>query len=161
MQTHSLAAFQHEAEGFVRGLVPHTSRATIVALSGDLGAGKTTFVQAMAHTLGITDVPKSPTFVVMQMYPIPVTSSSRGFARLVHIDAYRLEGGAPELKVLRWEELCADPKNLICIEWPEMVNGALPGDAIQINLRYLDEDSREVLVTPGIAGKRGGGTMDA
>ncbi len=105
----------------VLGKVPATPKAAIIALVGDLGAGKTTFVQALARELGVTDVVQSPTYVLMKSYPI----SYKQFTTLVHIDAYRLER-AEEFVALKPEVFLSDPKTLVCIEWPERVEGALP-----------------------------------
>ena len=136
--THSLDEFNAEAARFSRTLAPGQS-ATVVALSGDLGAGKTTFVQRVAKEFGVEDRVLSPTFVIEKIY-----GCLQGpYVRLVHIDAYRLKG-AHELEVLGWKELAADPTNLILIEWPENVAEAIPRNAMRVALVYLDENTREV-----------------
>ena len=91
-------------------------QALIVGLSGHLGAGKTAFVKAVAKALGVTEEVTSPTFVIMKLYE----TSHPHWRRLVHIDAYRLEG-PEELEALGFKSLTADPHNLIMIEWPENV----------------------------------------
>ncbi len=101
--------------------------ATIITLSGELGAGKTTFAQGVAKALGVTEAVTSPTFVLEKIYAL----ESQKFSRLIHIDAYRLKG-AHELEVLGWKELLADAGNLIVLEWPERVAEAIPEDAIRI-----------------------------
>ena len=126
------------ARVFIERLEP-SRRATIVALSGDLGAGKTTFVQGIARSLGIEESVTSPTFVIMKIYDL----ENQPFKRLVHMDAYRLKG-AEHLRVLGWDALIADPANLICIEWPEKIEGAIPQDATRITLRYSGE-GREII----------------
>lgn len=131
-------AMGEEAMRFARGLVPRSDAATVVTLSGDLGAGKTAFVKGVAKALGVTEHVTSPTFVIMKIYPI-----EGAFKRLVHIDAYRLKG-EHHLKVLGWEEICADPANLIFIEWPEQASGAIPSHAIRVTLRYTGDDEREI-----------------
>ncbi len=98
------------------------SSATVVALRGDLGAGKTTFVQALGKALGITETMQSPTYVLMKSYEIKKASP---FAKLIHIDAYRLED-PKEFAALRPEQFLRDSKNLVVIEWPEKLAGALP-----------------------------------
>ena len=113
--------------------------ATVVALSGDLGAGKTTLTQAIARELGIRENVISPTFVIMKSY----ATSERGFSRLVHIDAYRL-GASSELEKLGWVELIADPGNLVLIEWPEKVPEAIPAHARHITLAHKNEDERDI-----------------
>jgi len=121
----------------VLGRVPtnHTG-AAIIALQGELGAGKTTFVQALARELGITDTIQSPTYVLMKAYPI-VWGDFRTF---VHIDAYRLEH-PEEFKTLSPETFLTDPHALVCIEWPEKVAGFLPQP--QVVVRFSHEAALE------------------
>ncbi len=107
-----------------------------VALSGDLGAGKTTFVQALARALGIAETVQSPTYVLMKSYPI----AYRQFTTLIHIDAYRLEK-PEEFAALRPEIFLADPTNLVCIEWPEKVGEALPKP--DLLLKFSSEGAEE------------------
>ena len=93
------------------------SHATLVLLSGELGAGKTTFVKSLGHALGVHETIPSPTFVIARFYDIP---KHQEFSRLVHVDAYRIED-EEELRPIGWEKLLADPKNLIVVEWPEKI----------------------------------------
>jgi tRNA threonylcarbamoyladenosine biosynthesis protein TsaE len=111
------------------------TRATVVTLSGELGAGKTTFVQKVAHALGIEDRVTSPTFVLEKIYQL----SEQRFERLIHIDAYRLDS-SKELEALGFAELLADPKNLILLEWPERVADLIPEDAIAIRFDITGEE---------------------
>lgn len=127
---------------------PTSTVATILALSGDLGAGKTAFVKALASALGIKETITSPTFVIEQIYTLPkstlTTIASTSFDRLIHIDAYRLEK-ASELERLGWAEIAADPKNLICLEWPENVAGLSHfSNAHVLKFRFIDENTREI-----------------
>lgn len=139
MQVSGLERMAEEARVFVAQLVPR-AQATVVTLSGDLGAGKTTFAKGVARALGITEHVTSPTFVIMKIYDL----EGQAFKRLVHIDAYRLKG-MHHLKVLGWEELLADAGNLILIEWPEKIAGAVPQDAVRLALRYSGEGEREII----------------
>lgn len=104
-------------------------RATIVALKGDLGAGKTTFVQALCKRLGIQETVQSPTYVLMKSYqldgPLTTFGERRRFNRVVHIDAYRLED-PKEFETLRPAEFLDDPKALVLVEWPEKLGTMLP-----------------------------------
>ncbi len=95
--------------------------AFLLFLSGPLGSGKTTFMQALAKELGIKGVVQSPTFVLMKKYPI----DAAGFSRLIHIDAYRLDD-PDEFSALMPEEFLTDPRALVCIEWAERVSSVLP-----------------------------------
>lgn len=125
--THSLEEFNEEAARFITELLPRPGNATVVTLSGELGAGKTTFVQAVAKALGVAESVTSPTFVLEKIYQL----EGREFSHLIHIDAYRLKG-AQELEALGWKELLADTGNLIVLEWPERVAETIPEDAIRI-----------------------------
>lgn len=137
-----------EAARFLEGLSPRADRATVVTLSGELGAGKTAFVKALASALGIREHVTSPTFVIMKIYDL----EGGVFKRLVHIDAYRLKG-AHHLKVLGWDALLADPQNLICVEWPEQAGESIPKDALRITLRYSEGDEREICYE-GVEGEK-------
>lgn len=137
--TSDLVAFEAEAEDFAGGLRPHPDRATLVTLSGELGAGKTAFTKALARVFGVSEEVTSPTFVLLKSYDLP-----RGpFKRLIHIDAYRLERGA-ELAPLRFDEYLAAPDNLIMFEWPERVRDALPAADVQITITAGDNGTRSI-----------------
>lgn len=118
--------------------------ATIVALSGDLGAGKTTLTQTLARELGIKDQLISPTFVIMKKYEIPKLKSGGVFSALIHIDAYRLESSR-ELERLGWAELTANPNNLIIIEWPEKVPELMHQKVHHVALSHVDENERHIV----------------
>lgn len=135
------------AREFARNLEPHAdtaegkARATVIALSGELGAGKTTFTKAFAEALGVSaDEVTSPTFVIQKSFDL---GGRVGFRKLVHIDAYRLEK-PEEIERLGWRELLADPANLILVEWPEHIGDALPSDAQRISFSYKSEDERDI-----------------
>ncbi|MES2225481.1 MAG: tRNA (adenosine(37)-N6)-threonylcarbamoyltransferase complex ATPase subunit type 1 TsaE [Patescibacteria group bacterium] len=138
----SLEDLQTEAVHFVSTLTPKADAAVLVTLSGELGAGKTSFTQGLARALGITESITSPTFVLEKIYDVP-SDTSRGFARLVHVDAYRLEG-EKSLIPLEFSELCANPQSLIVLEWPEMVEGQLPKADHALTLTVLPDDTRAI-----------------
>lgn len=140
--TKTLEALQAEAADFVGSLVPKEDGATLVTLSGELGAGKTSFTQGLAKALGVTDSITSPTFVLEKVYDLPETTN-RGFARLVHIDAYRLEG-SESLLPLGVDLLLPDPSNLIILEWPEMVDGQLPSPDVSITITVEPDTTRTI-----------------
>lgn len=132
-----LADLHAEAQEFVSTLHPKQDSATLVTLSGDLGAGKTAFTQAVARSLGVTDSVTSPTFVLAKSYDL----SGKEFSKLVHIDAYRLTEGK-DLKALDFTHALQDPKTLVMLEWPEMVQDGLPSADVAITLSLLDRDER-------------------
>ena len=130
------------AADFVAGLRPG-KRATIVALSGGLGAGKTTFTKGIALALGVEDTVASPTFVIEKIYEL----RDQLYKRLIHIDTYRLKS-LQELISIGWNEELADPSNLIVLEWPEAVPGAIPEDAIRIRFD-IEGEGRIITYTYG------------
>ena len=150
----TLTEFEEEATGFAESLAPRfaldsaTKRrlgATLITLSGELGAGKTAFVKAVARALGVEEVITSPTFVLEKIYLLSPELGGRTskFARLVHIDAYRLSKGS-DLAPLGFDELMQNSENLILLEWPERVADALPGVARHISFKMLPDGSREI-----------------
>jgi tRNA threonylcarbamoyladenosine biosynthesis protein TsaE len=132
------------ATAFVAGLEQQQAAATVVTLSGDLGAGKTTFAQGMAAALGVEGHVSSPTFVLENIYPL----EGQLWHRLVHIDAYRLKNSG-ELASLGWDMLVADPGNLIVLEWPEHVADVVPASAIKLRLEDAGGESRRITVSYG------------
>jgi len=137
-----------EVAGAVRGRVEAKPRpdhaAFLICLRGELGAGKTTFTQALAREFGIDASVRSPTFALMKIYPIDFHS----FTRFVHIDAYRLNC-AEEFATLAPETFLSDPSAIVCIEWPEQVGDALPKPDVDITFSHPtdgDENVREVAI---------------
>lgn len=118
--------------------------ATVMALQGELGAGKTTFVQALCKRLGITDTVQSPTYVLMKSYALKgeltTFGEKRRFNRVVHIDAYRLDS-PQEFLALRPEEFLDDPRVLVLVEWPERLGEQLPKPDITIT--FSSEGAQE------------------
>jgi tRNA threonylcarbamoyladenosine biosynthesis protein TsaE len=112
--------------------------ATVVALSGDLGTGKTTFTQYIAKTLGIKSKVNSPTFVIMKRYSL----KHKQFKNLFHLDAYRLKNHK-ELKVLSWQEIISNPENLVFIEWAELIKEALPKKHHKISIKHTKDWHRK------------------
>lgn len=134
MHVRSTEELQAYAADFVRGIAPAASSATVVALSGDLGAGKTTFVQGAAKALGVAEQVTSPTFVIEKIYKL----EGQRWQHLIHIDAYRLQS-AHELRVLGWEEIIAEPENLILLEWPERAIECIPESAIRMRFDIVED----------------------
>ncbi len=136
----NLDAFEAEAARFARALTANQENATLVTLSGDLGAGKTAFTKALAAALGVTDVITSPTFVLEKIYALP---EGGAFKRLIHIDAYRLEKGA-ELAPLGFDESMKNAGNLIVLEWPEKVADSLPKATHALTIGVLPDGGRTI-----------------
>lgn len=123
-------------------------RACVVCLSGELGAGKTTFTKKIARELGIKRNVISPTFILERDYNIPKSHPlSVRFSRLVHIDAYRLtEHDA--LFSAHFRDLMEDPHSLILVEWPERIKAFLPKGTLRVSFAHKDENTR--IVTVGV-----------
>ncbi len=110
----------------------------LIALDGELGAGKTSFVRGLARGLGIDPrIVASPTFITMQSY-------SGGRLPLVHIDVWRLKH-SEELETIGWEEMLAARDCVIVVEWAKRIQAALPNKRIDIQLNYgvTTEDSSQ------------------
>jgi tRNA threonylcarbamoyladenosine biosynthesis protein TsaE len=136
----NISDLESVAKEFIEN-IKNSDIACVVALYGDLGAGKTTFTQLVAKKLGVTEVVTSPTFVIEKIYKL----NNPNFDRLIHIDAYRLESGR-ELISLDWKKIVNDSKNLVFIEWPERVAEVLPENIKKIHFTFVDETTREIVV---------------
>jgi len=137
----SLRETNKAAGHFLARLSPRPGGATVVGLRGELGSGKTTFVQAVGRLLHLKEKITSPTFVIIKTYDLRFCA----YRKLVHVDAYRLKDSG-ELKKLRWLEITGDQKNLVFVEWPEHVRNVLPAGTIFIDFEFLDETSRKIIL---------------
>lgn len=108
---------------------------TVLCLEGDLGAGKTLFVQSLAHTLGVEGEVTSPTFNLMNVY--------EGICRIYHFDLYRLET-EDELDDIGFYEYTEEPEGIVVIEWPDKFPESLPDDYVRVRITQTNgtEDSR-------------------
>lgn len=110
----------------------------ILALTGDLGSGKTTFVQGLAQGLGIPNRIISPTFILVREYDI------KG-KKFYHVDLYRLEGNLEqEIKNLGLEDIWSQEENIVVIEWAEKIESLLPKRAKWIKFERVDEERRKI-----------------
>ncbi|MBI4760830.1 MAG: tRNA (adenosine(37)-N6)-threonylcarbamoyltransferase complex ATPase subunit type 1 TsaE [Chloroflexota bacterium] len=107
----------------------------VICLQGELGAGKTTFVQGVARGWGAQDTVSSPTFILVNEY------RRADGSLLFHMDAYRL-ASVPEAEELDLDSLLADGPLLI--EWPERIDGLVPPEHLWIKLEHVDEEEREL-----------------
>jgi tRNA threonylcarbamoyladenosine biosynthesis protein TsaE len=143
--TSSLGEFTEEARRFSQLLSPHPSHATLVSFTGELGAGKTTFIQTLAQSYGIEERITSPTFVFEKTYEL-APKTARGFTKLVHIDAYRLKS-VQELDGLGFTARMRDSGTLILFEWPEQVSGVLPTPDVAVSITVHTPESRSISYT--------------
>ncbi|MEX2054117.1 MAG: tRNA (adenosine(37)-N6)-threonylcarbamoyltransferase complex ATPase subunit type 1 TsaE [Candidatus Colwellbacteria bacterium] len=113
----------------------------VLALKGDLGAGKTTFTQALGKALGVKKRILSPTFLVMKRFPLPPKSK---FKNLYHIDAYRV--GPRDLRALGVGEILKEA-NVVIIEWADKVKSILPKETFWIRFEHgKDQNERKITI---------------
>ncbi len=108
-----------------------------IGLVGDLGAGKTAFTKGLAAALGVTATVTSPTFVLMKVYP----SRHRTIRHVVHVDAYRLRGGA-SLKAIGLDDYIGAPDSVVIIEWADRVKKIVPKGARIITFMHAADSER-------------------
>jgi len=108
------------------------TKALVIGLTGELGAGKTVFIQGFAKALGVKKRVVSPTFVIIRHYK-----------NLFHIDAYRIKK-PKEIVDLGWKELINNPQNIILIEWAEKIKNILPKNYIKIKFEHVDRNKRKI-----------------
>lgn len=121
---------------FAHRFAKQLSRPACLALTGDVGTGKTTFTRGLAEALGITEPVTSPSFTISKRYALP----SGG--ELIHYDFYRLDD--PGIMRDDLSEALAEPSSIVVIEWGQDVQELLPAGAIKITLKLLDSGARSV-----------------
>ncbi|MEO5580002.1 MAG: tRNA (adenosine(37)-N6)-threonylcarbamoyltransferase complex ATPase subunit type 1 TsaE [Gemmatimonadaceae bacterium] len=112
----------------------------VVALTGDLGAGKTTLAQAICRGYGVSDPVTSPTYAIVQQYTSPKSA-------VYHIDLYRLEDSS-QLTNIGWDDITSD-RALVIVEWPERAGDRMPADPLHIELAYVADDATKRLLLAG------------
>jgi tRNA threonylcarbamoyl adenosine modification protein YjeE len=118
------------------------AQAFIITLEGELGAGKTTFVQGFVGELGINEKVKSPTFLLIKNYRL---ANSR-FKDLYHIDCYRIDNWK-ELEPLEIKQILNNPENIVLVEWPERISPIIPRVQIRVKLEHINPETRSIEIT--------------
>lgn len=115
----------------------------MLALTGELGSGKTTFVQGLAKGLRIGGRIISPTFIIVRSYKL------KGKVKLLfHVDLYRLEGDlGREIENLGLKEIWSDPNNVMVIEWAEKIKDYLPEGTKWVRFSYNGEEERRIVIS--------------
>ena len=124
--------------------------ALVFALTGNLGTGKTTFVQGFLRAAGIKKKITSPTFAIVKSYKV---KSYKDYKKIFHIDCYRIEK-LKELSGLGLKEILNNPENIVLIEWPERIKKILPKDLIWIKFEYGEKINQRIIT---ILSKRSSG----
>jgi tRNA threonylcarbamoyl adenosine modification protein YjeE len=130
---------------FARRLAEALPTRAFLALSGDLGAGKTTLVKALAAVVGIDPAEViSPTFGLIHQHPLPGARGDRP-ERMVHADLYRLSG-VEELAETGWDDAVAGDA-WVCVEWPERIAAALPAERIDVAIAIDSPTARTLFLS--------------
>ncbi len=131
-----LSTSEADTMALARRLAARLCPGTVVALSGELGAGKTCFVRGLAEGLGLpARSVSSPTFVIVHEYG----------SRLIHIDAYRLSG-PDDLESIGWEEMLDRARAVIALEWPTRISEALPAARVEVRIAHGEHDVRKITI---------------
>ena len=145
---------QKLGENAAKKIIKNGSRKTavVLALSGDLGGGKTTFLQGFARGLGIREKILSPTFVIQKRFEL----KNKKLKNFYHIDCYRLKNNKPArnashsdagrfISEINVKEIIKNPENIVAIEWPEKIKKFIPKNTIFINFKLIDKNKREMM----------------
>lgn len=116
-------------------------RAFIIGLVGDLGGGKTTFLQGFGRELGIKGKILSPTFLIMRRFKV----SGFKFKNFYHIDCYRVDK-PKEILDLGFKEIISNPRNIVAIEWAEKVKKILPKETTWIKFQFGGKNKRKIII---------------
>lgn len=106
--------------------------ATIIALQGNLGSGKTTFVQGFLKMFGVKQSVTSPTFLIIRRYYL----KNKKFKNVFHLDLYRIKK-PKELLDLGFKKIINNPENIVLIEWPEKIKKLLPKNTVWVNFEHF------------------------
>ncbi|MDD3886967.1 MAG: tRNA (adenosine(37)-N6)-threonylcarbamoyltransferase complex ATPase subunit type 1 TsaE [Victivallaceae bacterium] len=128
-----------ETEAFAENLAKQLPGGTVIALDGDLGAGKTVFARGFARGLGITEPVSSPTYTIVQEYKLP----SGGM--FYHLDLYRISNAVSAL-AFGVDEFLNDPDAYALVEWPERIDNIMPPHTLRIKIKHLSDTERELTV---------------
>lgn len=138
-----------ETKEFAKELVQTFKGGIVLALKGDLGSGKTTFVQGLAEGLGLEQSITSPTFILLREYPLPeLNPKGLDIQTLYHLDFYRLEnkGLEDELFNLGLPEVFLNPKGLSVVEWADKYPSIFPKNTMWIYFENKGDNVREIKI---------------
>lgn len=135
-----------ETAGLGKKIATSLKGGDVLALVGDLGSGKTTFVQGVAEGLGVDQRIISPTFILVREYEIPV-SQKKSFSKLYHVDLYRIDDEIEEeLKNLGIDDVAADKKSILVVEWADKAKDLFSDDTKWITFESTGENERSIKI---------------
>jgi tRNA threonylcarbamoyladenosine biosynthesis protein TsaE len=160
--TSSIARTKKIAEKIAQKIIKKRSknRALVIGLKGDLGGGKTTFVQGLAKGLGTKEKILSPTFVIIKKYEVrstkkrrkknlelqtsPACRSGRDFRLyLYHFDCYRIKN-PKEILDLGFKEIISNPQNIVVVEWADKIKKIMPENTLWFDFEFINESTRKI-----------------
>jgi len=115
--------------------------ANVLGLEGDLGGGKTTFLQGFAKGLGIKEKILSPTFIIIKRFKI----KDLRFKNFYHIDCYRIKR-PKDILDLGFKKTISDPKNIVAVEWADRIKNILPKNTILVKFEFIDIKRRKITI---------------
>lgn len=150
VHTQSFQETQEIGKELSKNLIP----GQIICLSGELGTGKTTFVQGILKGLKVRGPYTSPTFLIMKQYKKKISNLKSQISNksqklnsqtqsIYHVDAYRVK--EKDILNLGWEEIISQPDNLVIIEWAERIKKIIPGNAQWIKFSWEEKEKRKIV----------------
>lgn len=118
-------------------------RAFIIALKGNIGSGKTTFLQGFVKGLRLKEKITSPTFNIYKNYQL----KDAYYGQFYHFDCYRIEK-YQEILELGFEKIISDPKNIVAVEWPEKIKNILPKNILWIKFKFINKTEHSIDILP-------------
>lgn len=122
-----------------------TPNAIIVALVGELGGGKTTFLQGFARGLDIKEKILSPTFIIMRKFKIPCPRKNPKIKNFYHIDCYRIQK-LKEILDLGFKKIISNSQNIVVIEWADKIKKLLPQKTLILDFKFVNIKTRKIVV---------------
>lgn len=135
-----ISTSEEQTEKIAAKLAAKLSTGSVIALHGNLGCGKTVFARGFARALGVTDYVTSPTFTIVQEYPL---ADDR---RLYHLDLYRI-GNEDDAIAFGIDEYLLDTEAFCLLEWPTRIKELWPDNVIEIFFEHIDEETRSIRIT--------------
>ncbi len=125
--------------------------ALVIGLEGELGSGKTTFLQGLAKGMGIEEKVLSPTFIILRKFKIKNLTpyqrlhfdTRQGFKNFYHIDCYRIQE-SKELLELGFKEIISNSQNIVAVEWADKIKKILPKNSLILKLQLVNKNSRKI-----------------
>ncbi len=137
-----LSSSPRQTKEAAANLAGKTVPGAVIALLGNLGAGKTVFAKGFAEGLGIEEPVSSPTFTVVREYKVPTAGNTK-IKWLFHLDLYRI-ADSPEALAFGIDDYFSDKESVSLVEWPERISNILPQNTLFVELKHLSPDKRSI-----------------